>query len=441
VFNDDNSNQGFKTQAKAVAPDDMRQGNPSSTGNDATVQPPDLASDPHILDRMASALERSGLVGERRPAKLIYLVLTSRLLGRPICAVVKGPSSTGKSFVTGQVLSLFPPPASYRLSGMSERALAYGKEPLKHRTLVIEEAAALSGGMGAYLLRSLISEGHLRYETVEHSKEGELKPRVIEREGPTGLLVTTTALNLDAELETRLFSIPIADHPEQTRSVMQAIAAQAEGAEEEARLDVKPWHELQNWLNERGECRVVVPFAGALAAAIPPVAVRLRRDLSAVLTLIKTHALLHQCQRERDKHGRIVATAEDYAEVYELVAELVSAGVEASVPQTVRETVEAVRALKKFWPDGVPQSAVKDHLGLDKGTVSRRINQAIDLGYLVNAQDKKGQPAKLLVGDPLPDEVEVLPRPEVLFPDDRCSVAAFPGGEGSEPASAAELAA
>jgi hypothetical protein len=96
----------------------------------------------------------------------MYLVLTSNLLDRPICAVVKGPSSTGKSFVTGQILSLSPPSAFYRLSGMSEKALAYGKEPLVHRTLVIEEAAGLTGAMGAYLLRSLISEGYVRYETV-----------------------------------------------------------------------------------------------------------------------------------------------------------------------------------------------------------------------------------------------------------------------------------
>ena len=40
--------------------------------------------------------------------------------------------------------------------------------------------------------------------------------RLIEREGPTGLLVTTTAISLHAENETRLISIPVDDTPEQT---------------------------------------------------------------------------------------------------------------------------------------------------------------------------------------------------------------------------------
>jgi hypothetical protein len=384
---------------------------------------------------MVSDLERNGLVGEQRAAQLIYLVLTSNLLDRPLCAVVKGPSSTGKSFITGRVLSLFPASAFYRLSGMSERALAYGKEPLVHRTLVIEEAAGLTSGIGAYLLRSLISEGHLRYETVEHGGDGGLKPRVIERQGPTGLLVTTTALNLDAELETRLFSIPITDSAEHTRSVMGAIAAEAVGAQKGAPLDVGPWHQLQNWLAEPEEFRVVVPYAGALANAIPPIGVRLRRDFGALLSLIKTHAILHQCQRVRDEQGRIVATADDYAAIYELVADLFSTGVEASVPATVRETVEVVKKLKKSpaWSGGVPQSEVKKILGLDKGTVSRRIGHAIGLGYLLNEEERQGRPARLILGDPLPDEVEVLPRPE-LFVDDGCSVAASPEGQGvSEP--------
>jgi len=405
---------------------------PSPSENGATAQPPELAREPRILDRMVSELERDGLVGEQRAAKLIYLVLTSNLLDRPICAVVKGPSSTGKSFVTERVLSLFPASAFYRLSGMSERALAYGKEPLEHRTLVIEEAAALTGGMGAHLLRSLISEGFLRYETVERGKDGELQPKVIERPGPTGLLVTTTAINLDAELETRLFSIPITDSAEQTRSVMQAMAAQAVGTGKGASLDVRRWHELQNWLGKIDEFRVVIPYARTLAKAIPPVAVRLRRDFGALLGLIKTHAILHQYQRDGDAEGRIMATVEDYAVVHELVADLVSAGVEASVPPTVRETVEAVKELNKLpsWRFvGVPQSEVKKHLGLDKSTISRRIKHAIDLGYLVDEQEKKGQPAKLAVGEPMPDEVEVLPRPDALSRQ-CCTVAPFPEGEG-----------
>ena len=53
---------------------------------------------------------------------------------------------------------------------MSERALAYGTEPLRHRFLVLFEAAGLESDFASYLVRSLLSEGCVRYETVEKSK-------------------------------------------------------------------------------------------------------------------------------------------------------------------------------------------------------------------------------------------------------------------------------
>src|SRR2546430_2242009 len=82
-----------------------------------------------------------------------------------------------------------------------ERALADPEEPLQHRVLVIYEAAGLGSDFASYLVRSLLSEGRVRYETVEKTRDG-LKPRLIERDGPTGLLVTTTSVSLHPENET-----------------------------------------------------------------------------------------------------------------------------------------------------------------------------------------------------------------------------------------------
>jgi hypothetical protein len=379
-----------------------------------------LAQQPRILDHLASALKRGGLVGEQRAAKLLYLVLTSRLLDRPICAKITGPSSAGKNYVTGAVLRLFPPSAYYRMTSMSPRLLAYSKEPLVHRILVLEEAAGLGDGIGAYLMRSLISEGHLRHETVANTSDG-FTPMVLERDGPTGLLVTTTAVALEPELETRMFTIPVTDTPEHTRDVLAAIGAEAMGQRQTSTVDPGPWHALQERIESSGRVSVV-PFADKLAAAIPPVAVRLRRDFGAILRLVQTHAILHQAQRKLDEQGRVIATLDDYAAVFELTADLVASGVGASVPPTVRETVAAVAELTAQQQPriGVMQSRVRERLGLDKSSVSRRVAAAIKSGFLVNSEERKGRPACLELGEALPDECEVLPRPEALRQPWRC---------------------
>lgn len=100
--------------------------------------------------------------------------------------------------------------AYHALTAMSERTLAYSEEPIKHRFLVIYEAEGMAGNFATYLMRSLLSEGAVRYETVESTRNG-IKPRLIEREGPTGLIVTTTAVKLHPENETRLLSLTVTD--------------------------------------------------------------------------------------------------------------------------------------------------------------------------------------------------------------------------------------
>jgi hypothetical protein len=378
----------------------------------ARQEPPGLAHQAHILDRVAADLAQAGLVGETRAAKLVYLVLTSRFLERPLCAVIKGQSSAGKSYLVDRVKELFPDSAYHFVTSISPKALAYSEEPLAHRILVIAEAAGFRKGDDALLLRSLVSEGRIHHETVD--KDG--KALTLDKEGPTGLLVTTTEHRLEPELETRMFSIPINDTAEQTTAIMLATAGQWEGSSEVVPVNNEEWRALQEWL-ESAAHRVLIPYAKNLAQLMQPVAARMRRDTNGLMGLIATHALLHQAQRGKDSAGRIIATTEDYRAVYGLVVDLVSQGVGASVSAEVRDTVEAVRELlrlREYKDSGVPQHAIAKLRELDKGTVSKRVNDAVGLGYLTNEEWRPRQTAKLKLGEPLPDEVQVLPTPEQL---------------------------
>ena len=150
-----------------------------------------------------------------------------------------------------------------------------------------------------------------------------------------------------------------------------------------------------------------------MAERVLALAVRQRRDFGALLTLIRAHALLHRSSRARNDRGAIIASITDYATVRELVADLFSEGIEATVSTTVRETVDAVAALKKKKGEvSLGQLATK--LGLDKSVVSRRLRQATELDYSVNRETRRGRPARLELGDPMPEEVQVLPAPSEL---------------------------
>lgn len=385
---------------------ELAQNEAEAQASDAWQQCQFIAKHPRILDCFAEALKACAVAGEAATAKIIYLAMVSRLLDRPVSIAVKGPSSGGKSYITEKVLSFFPESTYYALSAMSERALAYSEEPLSHKFLVIYEAAGLRGDFASYLLRSLLSEGRVRYETVEKTSYG-LRPRLIEREGPTGLIVTTTSVILHPENETRMFSLSIIDTPEQTREVLMTLAD-----EDVSKPDLTPWHQLQAWL-EGAQHRVTIPYSPALAKRIPPVATRLRRDFTAILNLIRAHAILHQAQRTHDTIGRIIATLEDYEVVRELVADRLAEGVGATVSSTLRETIAAVQELTEQG-EVTNYAAVARKLGLDKTTGLRRVRVAIEKGYVRNLEDRKGREARLVIGEPVPDDIEVLPAPEEL---------------------------
>jgi hypothetical protein len=369
-----------------------------------------LACCPDILGEVARVLTRLGLAGQEREAKIIYLALTSRIFERPVNVAVKGPSSGGKSFLVEQCLGLFPDNAYYALSAMSEKALAYSQEPMSHRHLVIYEASGLGSDFAQYLLRSLLSEGRIRYETVDKTSEG-MKSRLIEREGPTGLIVTTTRAGLHPENETRILSLEVDDSPKQTRAVLLAYAQ----GEKQAAVDRAPFQALQRIL-ELERPQVVIPFAEPLARACNPTAVRLRRDFPMVLYLVKAHAALHAYHRPKDEQGRIIASLEDYQAVYDLVAALVACGTGHRVSETLRQTVEAVSTLLENGSSlfAVTVQELAQYLERDESSVNRRVNAALKAGYLINTETRQGAQLKLQLGQSLSENQTVLPQPDKI---------------------------
>jgi hypothetical protein len=180
-------------------------------------------------------------------------------------------------------------------------------------------------------------------------------------------------------------------------------------------VDYERWRALQSWVSVQDN-RVVIPYARKLVELIPPVAVRLRRDLPQVLNFIKTHTILHQGSRERNEAGAIISTIQDYEAIYKLVGGVFEQQVEAGISASIRETVHAVEQVLGENPDQmfVTQKDLRGKLDIDKSSISRRVGAAVDAGYLRNEEIREGKPYRLRLGDPLPEKEELLPSPDKL---------------------------
>ncbi len=375
----------------------------------------DIANATNVLDLLIEDISKRGLVGEEKLVKALYLSLTTRLFERPVSTVIKGLSSSGKSCIMADVLKYFPPEAYYDVTAVSEKALIYSKESYKHRFIIFFEASGMKPGFQEYIMRTLLSEGRIVYEPTIPAEDGNFTTKKIEKEGPTGFITTTTRISLHKENETRYLPFTTTDTNEQTSDVCVEIAKKERDGIEKKNYDYSVWQAYQSWLSLKTN-KVKIPYAVILAKSVDTRAVRTRRDVGKMFSLIKAHAILHQINRKKDSDGYIIASKKDYATVYRLIAASISAEVEASVPKVVRETVMAVKKLNKNNQyESVSLTQLAEYLNLDKSAVQRRVSNAIKKGYLVNKEERKGMTAKLELGESMPKNRNTLPTPKDLW--------------------------
>jgi hypothetical protein len=375
------------------------------------------------LKLVSAELRRLGYGGALWPAEVTYLAATSRLLrirpgAIPVHVIVLGPPSAGKSYTIAAALRLLPAEAFHVIDAGSPRVLIYDDADLRHRVVVFSEADSLPAGEdnpAASAVRNLLQDGHLHYKvTVRHPETGDYVVRTVTKPGPT-VMFTTAVHRLGEQLDSRLFTV---EPPDTVEHLRDAIAAQVVL---EAQPEVEPDGSLvafQMLLQRSAPWDVVIPFAKALGDALgrSPNSARVLRDFSRLLALVKSVAILRHVNRKRDAAGRLVAEIDDYRAVFELVADVYDTSATGS-GQRVRDTVAAVAALRSESKlEHVTKKAVAEKLDISVASAWRRIRAALRGGWLANSEGRKGYPADLVLGDPLPPR-DGLPDPDLLESD------------------------
>ena len=401
----------------------------------------ELAQASDLMDRVVKQVQALGVVNEDELIKLTYVSATSRILQNPINILIKGASSGDKSFTALHTLKLIGPNFVNELTSSSALSLVYDTNPLAHTVMLIFEANSLQADKQgdkdstfAMLLRTLISEGRIVHQTTvedPNSPTGRRVERIV-REGPIALITTTTG-ELYSENETRMLSWHIHEDREQTAAVMTGIAKRAIGTVG-ASIDLARWHDFQRWI-ALGPNDAVIPFAQHITDAIKPLMVRFRRDVGSLFSFIKASALLHQAQRQKDTQGRVVATVADYAIAHpifsKVMAESSGKDVTANVRAVVKLIAERAGAAStkptgmKFQRVEVASHAVEitissEQIGTETGigrwAAYRAVLSAIDLGFLVNNETRRGKPFRLVLKGNVDVAItSLLPDPKTIL--------------------------
>jgi hypothetical protein len=209
------------------------------------------------------------------------------------------------------VLGLVPSEERVKFSAMTGQSLFYmGEADLAHKVLAVAEEEGAS--RAAYALKLLQSEGELSIaSTGKDTASGRLVTHTYSVQGPTAIVLTTTAIDIDEELLNRCLVLTVDEGTAQTRAIhdRQRSKHTLDGllaADTRERL-VKLHQDAQRLLEP---VHVVNPFAERLTFADG--STRTRRDHVKYLTLIRAIALLHQHQRPH----RTATTADGRQVVY-----------------------------------------------------------------------------------------------------------------------------
>lgn len=373
----------------------------------------ELAEAEELLAHLRSGLKRDGYVGSTSIAELVYLavggttILDAVTCKQPVSIGIGGSSASGKNYAAESALAFLPEDLCHLTSGMSAKALVYDPRDLRNSYLYVPEGSAIAADSeAALMLRTLISEGRLAYAVVTTRDNAAPVTEIVEREGPTGLIITSSAVRVDRDLETRMLRLHVPDDPELTSAITKQIAVTFQlGGVPSA--DRSAWHALYRWHRLTGPHRVSVPFAPRVSNWIPPAAVRLRRDVTVLWTLVAAHAALHRLTREVDREGVIVAEPRDYEAVRQLLEPVLATSAGTAVPAWASETWEALPVETGERP-GVTFTLLGATLGIGRDAARDRAEWLLERGAAVNLEEKKGRPARLVRGD-APIAKQLLP--------------------------------
>jgi DNA primase catalytic core len=365
----------------------------------------ELLTDPHLLDRILADFQRCGVVGEETNKLVGYLAAVSRLLDKPLAVLVQSSSAAGKTALMDAVLTFMPEDAVVKYSALTGQALFYlGEGDLRHKILALVEEEGAQRAV--YALKLLQSEGELTIaSTTKDPQSGDLKTKPYTVQGPVMLFLTSTAAELNDELQNRCLTLTVNEDRAQTRAIHRQQREQytLDGVfAHETRQTIRSLH--QNAQRLLQPLRVVNPYARQLTFL--DAQTRTRRDHEKYQTLIASLALLHQHQRPVQTITRqgttvqyVEVTREDIAIANRLAHEVFGRTLDDLAPQTRRLLLlledmvgTECERLAIHRPDyRFSRRQVRDYTGWGQTQVQLHLQRLVDLEYLLIHRGQRGQ--------------------------------------------------
>jgi len=384
-----------------------------------------------LFEQVSADIADIGIAGEEQLRLTLYIIMTSRLLDKPLSAIVQGSSSSGKSYTLDTVAKLMPPDQIVQAHDFTEQALYYLPHgSLKHKVVIAGERLHRRSGKdgkaqdNSKAFREMVGSDILRKAVTMKGPDGKFETQRIEQPGPIAYLESTTATKINDEDATRLLPLVTDESVRQTELVMQTMRSEAKGRKtDKAKRQeiIERHHTMQHQLKP---LEVRIPFIDKLS--LPTTNIATRCTFGQLRSMIQTVALLRQFQKQTKQDASsaeyIEADAADYGIVYNLMRPIL-ARVYSQLPQGALDVLGVLLGKTQVWcRDKVQeyrQFTNRDcqmWMGLSEPTVRRRLNALKSAGIVFVSAVGSPRQWRVVRADSATMVDVGLPRPEDVCP-------------------------
>lgn len=350
-----------------------------------------------LFEQISADISAIGVAGEKQLSAMLYVIMTSRLLDKPLSAIVQGASASGKSYIIETVAKLMPPEAVVQAHDFSDQALYYlPSGSLVHKIIISGERVNEHRSKDGYAedntkaFREMVASGELIKAVTVKGNDGKPKTVIIRQAGPVCYLESTTAANIHDEDATRLLPLVTDESASQTKRIIEAQRRDAKGQTiSEARLQeiIQRHHTLQRLLRPLA---VRIPYIDSIS--LPETNIATRRTYQQFRFAINSVAFLRQYQKQI-QHDEI--TGQEYIEAdeidYEIVYGLMNtvlARTYSPLNQQSRDLLQKVLEHTDTNTD-FTQKDCEQWCGLSNTTARRRLSPLESAGIItVNKENK-----------------------------------------------------
>jgi len=352
---------------------------------------------PQSLDDVRNLFR--GIVREDSNVKLAILSLFSlklkKRVERLMGIIILSPNSSGKSKFSREILSPLKDHVLEftRLTGaFLERY--FSKQSIDRKILYLQEL----GNNVPFQLHLTLSEGMIRLGYVER-KDGEFQPVEVIAEGQPFLWATSVEWFSSQDLLHRCLILNLDESEEQTEEIIKFQNKLSMDPVYKGRFEkfingcLRVFRNL--WEDAPSDVEVVIPYAEVLRENIKVLRdVKLRRDWSKLLSLLKASAILfykHRPKLRIDGYEIIVSTVDDLKEVLPLFS--------TSLKTTLKNVSEKEEKIIECLKDGLSLTIkeIAQKTGLPSKTVRYLVDQFLEpKGFVICNRDIRPMTVELV---------------------------------------------